>query len=442
MSFKQLVFLFLLAFLGLYSCSNDNSYEPELNTSQVSESQVDPKTPQGVGPTFNNSLIKAPQGVSGNFNLIWSDEFGGSLLNTSKWSKSISTKSRNPRPNLGVSDWWWVEDHAYLNGNGQLILEGSKVDSNTMYCGAVESRNIFEPQYGYIEVRMEVAETSKGNHTAFWFQGHNQGNVDGTGNDGAEVDVFESAWTGDYTKSVVHIDGYGADHQANTKRWDANNLHNGYHTFGILWTPSKMEIFYDGVKTTEYNGIWVPNVQEWIWLSVGASFGDGDFQSQPIGLLSNAKVDYVRVWDFELESDPQNNFFRLTNKETGKWIKTFGDTENSLIKQSDPLSTGNWTTWKTSDAGNGYFYFINEGTQYYFRPQNNVDGSNLQLKPTSFSGAWTQWEMINAGDGYYYIRNRETGKYIRPSSPSNGAEIILTSGANSDWEKWYFDFVN
>jgi hypothetical protein len=33
-----------------------------------------------------------------------------------------------------------------------------------------------------------------------------------------------------------------------------------------------------------------------LWLSVGASFGDGDFQSQPAGLLSDALVEYVRVY--------------------------------------------------------------------------------------------------------------------------------------------------
>ncbi|MCB0469766.1 MAG: T9SS type A sorting domain-containing protein, partial [Flavobacteriaceae bacterium] len=35
---------------------------------------------------------------------------------------------------------------------------------------------------------------------------------------------------------------------------------------------------------------------EWLWLSVGASFADGDFQNQPIGTLSDALVDYVRVY--------------------------------------------------------------------------------------------------------------------------------------------------
>jgi hypothetical protein len=71
-----------------------------------------------------------------------------------------------------------------------------------------------------------------------------------------------------------------------------------------------MDIFYDGTKVTStqaskpfpfstnpVNGHdLVPKVKEWLWLSVGASFGDGDFQSQPTGLLSDALVEYVRVF--------------------------------------------------------------------------------------------------------------------------------------------------
>ena len=68
-------------------------------------------------------------------------------------------------------------------------------------------------------------------------------NVDGTGNDGAEIDIFESAWTSDFTKSVIHIDGYtDGTAQANTKQFNTPGLHNGnFHTWGMWWT-------YDFIK--------------------------------------------------------------------------------------------------------------------------------------------------------------------------------------------------
>lgn len=442
----------IIAFLIVLISCMDNSPNPQsiegsLESLSVQSSGVDEDTPRDAKPLIlndespNGRVLADPNGAPGNWNLVWSDEFSGTTLDPAKWVKSVSTQSRNPRANLGVDDWWWVADHAFLDGNGELTLKASKVDHNTMYCGAVETRNLYEPRYGFFEVRMKIAQTAKGNHTAFWFQGHNMGNIDGTGNDGAEIDVFESAWLGNFTKSVVHIDGYGSSHQSNTKRWDAPNIHSGYHTYGLNWTEDKLEVYYDGTKTIEYTGIWVPNVVEWIWLSVGASFGDGDFQSQPNGLLSNAKVDYVRAWESS-SFDPTVDYFRLVNKETGKWIKTFGSDDDSFIKQSPSSSTGNWTTWKIEYTTGNNFYFINEGTGKYFRPEADSNDSFLVLKPTSFGGSWTQWEMIDAGSGYYYIRNKQTNKYIMPESSLDGDEIVLTTSAVNDWQRWKLEPVN
>lgn len=282
-------------------------------------SLVDPETPANT----------QPYGISGDWTLDFSDEFNGDAsdpLDPLKWIKSVSTSSRAPRHFQGIDDWWWREDHVSLNGVGQLELKSSKYDENTMYCGSVETRNLYEPQYGYFEARIEIANTQKGNHTAFWLQGHNMSNVDGTGNDGAEIDIFESAWVTNTTKAVVHIDGYGNDHQANTKPYNTPNLHTGYHIFGLLWNENTMEVYYDGVLKVSYTGIWVPQIPEWLWLSVGASFGDGEFNLQPIGDLSEAKVDWIRAYkpggtlsvneikkndDFTLYPNPTQNFLNI-----------------------------------------------------------------------------------------------------------------------------------
>lgn len=260
---------------------------------------VDPTTPANVQPV----------GISGDWDLEFSDEFNATEIDTTRWIVSVSTKSRAPRPNLGINDWWWVEQNAFLDGQGHLALRATKVDHNTMHCGSVESRGLYEPTFGYLEARIQIAETAKGNHTAFWMQGKNQSNVNNSAADGAEVDIFESAWLANNTKAVVHFDGYGAQKKNHTIPYNTPNLHSGFHVFGLHWTASQMDIYYDGVKvqstnpnkpfpfTVNPNGYpLVPQVPEWLWLSVGASFGDGDFLSQPVGNLSDALVDYVRVF--------------------------------------------------------------------------------------------------------------------------------------------------
>lgn len=259
----------------------------------------------------NTPINAQPNGVSGNWILEFSDEFEGDNLDITKWQKSVSSKTRNPRENLGVTDWRWIAENAFLNNQGQLVLRATKLNNTTMRCGSVESRGLYEVKYGYLEAKIKIAKTAKGNHTAFWLQGENQSNVDNSAADGAEVDIFESAWTSNTTKAVVHYDGYGADRKNHTIPFNVPNMHNEeFHTFGLLWTENSMDIFYDGVKATSNNANkpfpfsthpinghdLVPKVKEWLWISVGASFGDGDFQSQPNGVLSDALVEYVRVY--------------------------------------------------------------------------------------------------------------------------------------------------
>ena len=79
----------------------------------------------------------------------------------------------------------------------------------------------------------------------FWFQGNLQHAVDGTANDGAEIDAFESAWESDRVNCVIHYDGYGAEKQNKTYRYSCENIHNdNYHTFSFHWTPNFMKIYW------------------------------------------------------------------------------------------------------------------------------------------------------------------------------------------------------
>ncbi|MFT7231837.1 MAG: beta-glucanase (GH16 family) [Cyclobacteriaceae bacterium] len=255
----------------------------------VAQSFIDPET----------GVVQPGITLSSEYKIEFSDEFNDDTIDPAKWTIDVSTSTRAPRPNLSINDWWWVQNNAN-EVNGNLVLDVDKFDFNTMHCGSVNSKDKYEATFGYFEVRMKIAQADKATHSAFWLQGQNMGNVDGSGQDGAEIDVFESAWVQNYTKCVVHIDGYGASKQASTKQYNTPNIHDGnYHKWGFLWEPDKMTIYYDGVLSATYTDTkWIPQVDEYLWLSDGASFGiTGDnFTSQPVGYLTSAYVDYIRVW--------------------------------------------------------------------------------------------------------------------------------------------------
>ena len=276
------------------------------------QSFVDTETPSQALPVgFANEC---------NWRLDFSDEFNDNTIDQTKWTIDDSPRSRTGRPKIKVADWWWKPENV-SESNGNLVLNVVKHDFNTMYCGAINSNKKYETQYGYFECRIKVGDIKKGTHSAFWLQGKNQGNIDGTANDGCEIDIFESAFDkpNSITKSVFHRDGYGKYHEALTKQYDVPNLFNGFHTFGMYWDENLISIYYDGVLKTTYskedrkfkliNGVntdidgkdgnWLVHTPEFLWLSNGASFGvtgDQYFVNHPEGLLTQTFVDYVRVW--------------------------------------------------------------------------------------------------------------------------------------------------
>ena len=255
---------------------------------------VDHNTPDNVQPLIS---------LSQDYQLQFSDEFSGSELDNTKWNVTVSNKSRASRDRIGVDEWYWKSENVNVT-NGNLELKSTKVDNTTMYCGSVDSRGKYEPQYGYYEVKLKIADPDKWTHTAFWFQGNLQHAVDGTANDGAEIDVFESAWEDNKVCSVVHYDGYGSQKQNKTYHYSCANIHNGnYHTFSLHWTPNFMKIYYNGNLKATYDDVsHLVHAPEWLWLSVGASFGDTYQQNEFVnathisGDLTTAYVDYIRVW--------------------------------------------------------------------------------------------------------------------------------------------------
>ena len=214
-----------------------------IQTNLFAQQFVDPQTPVDAKPQNTQ--------ITGEWQLDFSDEFNDASVNTSKWNIDNSSSSRAARPNIGINSWFWRPANVSQE-NGNLVLKVYKSGTNSMTNGSINSNNKYLTMYGYFEARIKIGEAAKGTHTAFWLQGPNMGNVDGTANDGAEIDIFESAWTGEYTKSVVHIDGYGSSHQANTVQYSTPGIHSGFHTWGFHWTENFMTIYNDGVKKVTY----------------------------------------------------------------------------------------------------------------------------------------------------------------------------------------------
>lgn len=181
--------------------------------------------------------------------LVWSDEFNGSSLDTSKWI-------------------YWLPG-GYKNGNNTssaVSVSGGHVFITTYTTGSTQNTAMLSTQgkfhfrYGYVEASVQWAD-SAGMWSAFWLQSPDMGSFIGDPfTAGAEIDNCEHRNTdggsaGDIINDVqsnIHWDGYGSSAQsAGSGNYTGSSLGTGFHTYGLTWTSSGYSIAVDG--TTKYS---------------------------------------------------------------------------------------------------------------------------------------------------------------------------------------------
>lgn len=173
-----------------------------------------------------------------------------------------------------------------------------------------EDTMLFSQAFGYFECRAKIPN-SRGLWSAFWLQSSNQRKVGNKGEDGTEIDVFESAFINSETSKMGHAllwDGYGKDGKVDDYIGDLEqNLYDGYHTYALKWTPEYYVFYIDGQPTWATDGGDVSKVKEFLRLTVEIDAGDGwGPHGQEIGQFSHNNadnedfmIDYVKVWQNE-----------------------------------------------------------------------------------------------------------------------------------------------
>lgn len=237
----------------------------------------------GAGPNATPEFLPSlPDGQS--WKLTWSDEFEGSAVDPSKWELLGDSKRR---------DGFWVKEDAYLDGKGNLLLR-TKKDGDRYTCGAVRTRGKFEHRYGYWVCRCEFPK-QPGHWPAFWLMSDGVGKVGNDGRDGTEIDIMEKPWRDDRTTQNLHWDGYGKAHKSAGLQFSVPGLNEGWHTFGLYWTPEEYVFYVDGLESWRTSAGGVSQVPEFAKLTEEIGTWGGDIAQA--NLPDYFTVDYVRVYD-------------------------------------------------------------------------------------------------------------------------------------------------
>ncbi|MHC4518887.1 MAG: glycoside hydrolase family 16 protein [Planctomycetota bacterium] len=223
--------------------------------------------------------------VGREYELVWSDEFDGTVLDTSKWDY----RGLGPR-----RDAINVEDTVALDGKGRLVLTTDR-RGEEYHTAMIGTQGKFEATFGYFEVRVKLQEQT-GHWSAFWLQSPSLGNPLGDpGRAGTEIDVFEYLRKdGDRVHHNLHWDGYSKEHHKHAgKTVEVPGLGAGWHTVGLLWTESEYVFYVDGEETWR-SSEGVSHRDEYIILSLEVGLWAGPIAEAT--LPDHLYVDYVRVY--------------------------------------------------------------------------------------------------------------------------------------------------
>ncbi len=202
--------------------------------------------------------------------LSFSDEFGGSSLDRTKW-KTRYVYADGTLDFLNDERQRYRDNGNHIVSNGTLKLIAKKVDddeSSVEYeSGMIRSTYLL--RYGYVEARVKLPD-GKGIWPAFWL--NSDKTADGALKWPPEIDIFEYVIDGkDELPDMIHMGviNKGAQGHKITYRDPAYNTRWGYyknpdgsladewHTVGALWDEKGVTMYLDGKKIVTIESKWV-----------------------------------------------------------------------------------------------------------------------------------------------------------------------------------------
>ncbi|MDE5983753.1 MAG: glycoside hydrolase family 16 protein [Eubacterium sp.] len=271
------------------------------------------------------------EGTALNENISFGDRYDGSKEIWTTSPHAIRWKSNDE--NKPEQACWWCPEMVEVK-DSNAIIHSRYEDNHTCngdcpasgrFTSGIETRIIsgdnnnnkgtedtmlFSQAFGYFECRVKIPN-SDGLWSAFWLQSSNQRKVGNEGEDGTEIDVYESAFIKSKNSKMGHAllwDGYGSDSKVDDYIGDIEqDLYDGYHTYALKWTPEYYVFYIDGQPTWATDGGNVSKVKEFLRLTVEIDAGDGwGPHGQKIGQFSHNNadnedfmIDYVKVWQNE-----------------------------------------------------------------------------------------------------------------------------------------------
>ena len=320
---------------------------------------------------FDLCLMKRKYFSNAGQALIWSDEFSGDTLDTSKWAYELGNWKLDANGNYITNGWGNNEQEFYTDSNatvhdGILTIAARKekysdpVQGEYEYTSArLSSQHLFSTCGGRIEVRARC-DSGKSLWPAIWMLPEDS--VYGGWAASGEIDIMEG-W-GSTPEKICGTIHFGDVWPNNTYLTNNYNFHEGdstenWHTYAVEWDYGEIRWYVDdelySTQTEWYSANrqfpapFDQNFYMILNLAVGGHFDGVDgIYADPSIFESGEKhfdIDYVRVYDLNssfvptpvsslpLEAYIESAEASLTNKdgETVISVKNTGSLEYGIM---------------------------------------------------------------------------------------------------------------
>ncbi|ANS76271.1 1,3--beta-D-glucan 3-glucanohydrolase [Paenibacillus yonginensis] len=388
--------------------------------------------------------------AAGEWNLVWSDEFDGTSLNTNNWKAEIGTGSGG----WGNNELEYYTDRPQnlkVTGGNLVITAQKEAYGGMNYTSArIKTQGLKSFTYGKIEARIKLP-SGQGLWPAFWMLGSN---IDTVGwPKSGEIDIMERVNNNASVNGTVHWDANG---QADYGRTSGNLDFSQYHVYSVEWDPNYIRWFVDGNQFNEFyiaNG--TGNTEEFqkpffilLNLAVGGNWPGSPNNSTPFP--SQMLVDYVRVYQQSSTPSPSpivsGGVYTIASKVSGKVLDV---TDVSTASGAKIQQWTNYTApnqqFRVDSTGDGYYKLTAIHSGKVLDVPSSSTASGVQLQQWDDNGSNAQrWSIVDAGGGYFKVVSKASGLVLDVASAStaDGAAVQQYTDNGTDAQRWFFTKVN
>lgn len=258
----------------------------------------------GGGPALAETRHK-PMGRDDAFVMVLNEDFDAPTLNADLWTTCYWWDD-NGCTNLSSKNQNWYRPENVTIENGKLILtarpekvKGWRGKTFTHTSGMVTSGRLygepraasgFEATYGFFEIRAKIP-SGQGLWPAFWMLPSSHESL-------PEIDIMEVLG---HAPSLLELHYHYAkpngDKRSAAKEVATNDLSQGWHVYGVDWSPDRIVWYLDGQEVwrfAEPENISDEPMYLILNLAVGGTWPGNTDSTTPFP--ARYEIDYVRAW--------------------------------------------------------------------------------------------------------------------------------------------------